>query len=111
MLNRFDQIIAYRPLGRDVVKQIARQVLTAALTREGLQRRGTSVVFDEEVVDALTAAGFDPLLGARPLKRAVERLVVAPLADLLGRSPRAPSRLRLRRREDGDIEIVADASG
>jgi ATP-dependent Clp protease ATP-binding subunit ClpC len=108
LLNRFDQIIAYRPLSREVVQRIARQALGAALAREGLQRRGTAVVFDEEVVDTLAAAGFEPLLGARPLKRAVERLVVAPLAELLGRSPRTPARLRLRRAQNGQIEIVAD---
>jgi ATP-dependent Clp protease ATP-binding subunit ClpC len=105
LLNRFDQIIAYRPLGRDVVRRITRQALAAALAREGLQRRGIVVDFDEEVVDALVAVGFDPLLGARPLKRAVERTVVAPLADLLGRTAHPPARLRLRVGEGGMIEI------
>jgi ATP-dependent Clp protease ATP-binding subunit ClpC len=111
LLNRFDQIIAYRPLTHDVVRAIARQALLAALAREGLQRRGTVVEFDEAVVDALVAIGFDPLLGARPLKRAVERHVVAPLAELLGQAHRPVNGLRLRVSEGGAIEIERRTQG
>ena len=96
LLNRFDQIVPYRPLGPEVIAQLARRALGAALAREGLARRGVTVAWDEAVVERLAALGFDARLGARPLKRAVEDHVVAPLARLLAaRSAAPPSRLRL----------------
>jgi ATP-dependent Clp protease ATP-binding subunit ClpC len=87
MLNRFDQIVPYRPLAPDTVAAIARKQLQAALEREGLKRRGVKVVCDEAVVARLAEVGFDLRYGARPLKRAVEQHVIAPIARLLAAGP------------------------
>jgi len=96
LLNRFDQIVPYRPLGAEVIAQLARRALEKAVEREGLARRGVVVTWDEAVVTRLAELGFDPRLGARPLKRAVEEHVVAPLARLLAaRSAKPPARVRL----------------
>jgi ATP-dependent Clp protease ATP-binding subunit ClpC len=103
LLNRFDQIVPYRPLGAGVIAQLARRALTAALAREGLVRRGVTVEWDEAVVARLAELGFDPRLGARPLKRAIEEHVVTPLARVLAaRSAVPPPKLRL---------VVAAATG
>jgi ATP-dependent Clp protease ATP-binding subunit ClpC len=107
LLNRFDQIVPYRPLSTEVVGRLARKALAEALGREGLLERGVTVEFDDAVVARLAELGFDARLGARPLKRAVETHVVAPLARLLARSAVHPaSRLHLVVGEGGRIEIT-----
>jgi ATP-dependent Clp protease ATP-binding subunit ClpC len=103
LLNRFDQIVPYRPLGRDVIASLARRLLDAALAREGLGRRGVQVNYDDEVVERLAALGFDARLGARPLKRAVEQHVVVPIAELLAATARKPTAIALRVAPDGRI--------
>jgi ATP-dependent Clp protease ATP-binding subunit ClpC len=108
LLNRFDQIVPYRPLGPEVIAQLARRALEKAVEREGLARRGVVVTWDEAVVTRLAELGFDPRLGARPLKRAVEEHVVAPLARLLAaRSAAPPRRVRLAVRS-GSVAVEAE---
>jgi ATP-dependent Clp protease ATP-binding subunit ClpC len=97
LVNRFDQIVPYRPLSPDVIAILARRALEQAVAREGLLRRGVSVSWDDAVVARPAAIGFDAALGARPLKRAVERHVVGPLSQLLaGRSHSPPRSVHIR---------------
>jgi ATP-dependent Clp protease ATP-binding subunit ClpC len=105
LLNRFDHIVPYRPLTREIMRPLARRVLEQALAREGLTRRGITVRFAEPVVDRLMELGFDPRLGARPLKRAVEQHVVAPLAAKLSRES-VTGEMVLEVGEDGEIGIT-----
>jgi len=109
LLNRFDQVVPYRPLSREVIASLARRTLDAAVAREGIGRRGVAVRYDQAVVDRLAALGFDARLGARPLRRAVEQHVVVPLAELLSGMPRKPARITLRVAPDG--RIIADPEG
>ncbi|MBY0456737.1 MAG: AAA family ATPase [Gemmataceae bacterium] len=81
--NRMDAVVTFRPLLPGSVRAITRRELDAIARREGLARAGVSVVWGEELVDHLAAIGFDPRYGARPLQRAIEREVVAPLARWL----------------------------
>jgi ATP-dependent Clp protease ATP-binding subunit ClpC len=107
LVNRLDQIVAYHPLTPAEVKAIAVRVLERAVRREGLARRGVSVRWSPEVVDRLAELGFDPRYGARPLKRAVEQHVVAPLAALLAKAGTgAPKSIHLS--VDSSGAIVAD---
>jgi ATP-dependent Clp protease ATP-binding subunit ClpC len=92
LLNRFDQIVPYRPLSPEVISTLARRALEQAIVREGLSRRGIRVDWDDAVVRRLTELGFDPRLGARPLKRAVEQHVVGPIARLLASRTHSPPR-------------------
>jgi ATP-dependent Clp protease ATP-binding subunit ClpC len=81
--NRMDQVVTFRPLGPESVKAIARRELDAITKREGLLRGGVKVAWSDALVDRLAGIGFDARYGARPLQRAVEREVVAPLAKWL----------------------------
>lgn len=83
LLNRIDHVIAYRSLDFRAIEEIARRLLDAALRREGLLRRGVTVSLGERVIAWLAQAGFHPRYGARPMKRAIEQHVVAPLALVL----------------------------
>lgn len=87
--NRMDAVVTFRPLLPASVRAIARRELDAIATRDGLVRGGASVRWSEALVGHLAAIGFDPRYGARPLQRAIEREVVAPLARWLLAHPGA----------------------
>ncbi|ATB49084.1 AAA family ATPase [Corallococcus macrosporus] len=106
LLNRLDRVVPYRALTEDVIAALARRALEAALAREGLSRRGVKVTFGEDVVKHLARTGFDARYGARPLKRAVEQQVVAPLARwLAAQATRAPPQVVLRVGTEGRIAL------
>ncbi|MCY1021770.1 AAA family ATPase [Pyxidicoccus sp. MSG2] len=106
LLNRLDQVVPYRALTPEVIRALARRTLEAALTREGLTRRGVKVSFGEDVVEHLARTGFDARYGARPLKRAVEQHVVTPLAQWLAAHASAPpAQVVLRVGADGRVEL------
>jgi len=78
-----DAVVTFRPLLLASVRAITRRELDAIAKREGLVRGGVAVDWSEPLVDHLAAIGFDARYGARPLQRAIEREVVAPLARWL----------------------------
>jgi ATP-dependent Clp protease ATP-binding subunit ClpC len=79
-VNRIDRVVVFRPLGRGVMRELLRKELNDVLTRRGLRTRQWAVEWDESAVEFLLEKGFTADLGARPLKRAVERYLLAPLA-------------------------------
>ncbi|MDQ3806340.1 MAG: AAA family ATPase, partial [Acidobacteriota bacterium] len=79
-VNRLDRVVVFRPLGRAVMRDLLRKELTDVLGRRGLRTRQWAVEWDESAVDFLLEMGFTADLGARPLKRAVERYLLSPLA-------------------------------
>jgi ATP-dependent Clp protease ATP-binding subunit ClpC len=81
--NRMDQVVTFRPLKPEGVRAITRRELDAIAKRDGLLRGGVRVAWSVALVEYLAGIGFDPRYGARPLQRAVEREVVAPLARWL----------------------------
>ncbi len=81
--NRMDAVVTFRPLLPASVMAITRRELADIAQREGLARGGVSVTWSESLVGHLAAIGFDARYGARPLQRAIEREVVAPLARWL----------------------------
>ncbi|MCA9639149.1 MAG: ATP-dependent Clp protease ATP-binding subunit, partial [Myxococcales bacterium] len=83
LFNRFDEVLAFRALERDDVREIARRLLMQLGTHL-LTERGLKLEMEEEALDVLLdAGGFDPTLGARPMRRSIARLIEAPLAELL----------------------------
>jgi len=79
-LNRIDRTVVFRPLEADTMRKIALRELGQVLLRSGLLRRRLVVDIDDSIVDFLMAQGFSRAYGARPLKRAVERHVLLPVA-------------------------------
>jgi ATP-dependent Clp protease ATP-binding subunit ClpC len=83
LYNRLDEVLVFHPLSPDDVREIARRQL-ATLASSLEQDRRILLVFDEAVLDALLAlGGYQPELGARPMRRAIARHVEGPLAELL----------------------------
>ncbi|MEP7334817.1 MAG: ATP-dependent chaperone ClpB [Actinomycetota bacterium] len=77
-LNRIDEIVVFKPLTRDQLGEIVE--LQLARLRERLAERGLSLELADTAKEVVTEAGWDPTYGARPLKRAIQRLVENPLA-------------------------------
>ncbi|MGE5176393.1 MAG: AAA family ATPase, partial [Hyphomicrobiales bacterium] len=82
-LNRFDRVVVFRPLHRAAMRQVLEKELRLALKLRGLRTRDWAVEWDETAVDFLLARGFTHELGARPLKRAIERYFLAPLSETI----------------------------
>jgi ATP-dependent Clp protease ATP-binding subunit ClpC len=100
-LNRLDRVLVMRPLGRDDLLRIARRELGKVYRREGLVERDLLLEVDDGVLGLLLDRGTDPKYGARPLKRAIEEIVMVPLARaLLGSGWRRFQLLRIAREGD-----------
>lgn len=85
MFNRLDRIVPFAPLGTDVIRRIADREWHKVLNRDGVRFRELALTADGALLDHLAAVGFDPRYGARPLKRAMERELLAPLARQMNR--------------------------
>jgi ATP-dependent Clp protease ATP-binding subunit ClpC len=79
-LNRIDRVVVFRPLTRSVARDILVKELRDVLTRRGFRHRDWAVEWEESAIDFLLEHGFSNELGARPLKRAIERYLLSPLA-------------------------------
>ena len=80
-LNRVDEIIVFHQLSRAVLRQIAQKLLDGVSERMG--QAGVFLSVDDSALDALVLHGFDPLYGARPLRRAIRTAIEDPAAELL----------------------------
>jgi ATP-dependent Clp protease ATP-binding subunit ClpB len=78
-VNRLDEIVVFHPLGRGHIRDIARIQMRGLTAR--LAERELRLEIDEAALDLLGNAGFDPVYGARPLKRAIQQQLENPLAQ------------------------------
>lgn len=78
-INRIDEVVVFHPLAAEQIKGIASIQLD--LLRERLAERDLGLKLNPEVLDRLAQAGFDPVYGARPLKRAITQMIENPLAQ------------------------------
>jgi ATP-dependent Clp protease ATP-binding subunit ClpB len=77
-LNRIDEIVEFKPLAREQLGEIVE--LQLARLRARLAERGIQLELTDAAKEVVAEAGWDPTYGARPLKRALQRLVENPLA-------------------------------
>jgi ATP-dependent Clp protease ATP-binding subunit ClpB len=77
-LNRIDEVIVFHPLGRQHLEQIVDIQLRGLLQR--LQARKIDVELTDRARQHIVAEGYDPVYGARPLKRTLQRQLLDPLA-------------------------------
>jgi ATP-dependent Clp protease ATP-binding subunit ClpB len=96
LLNRIDEVVIFRPLGKGEIKQIVEIQLRSL--RRRLAERNITLDLTDAAKELVAREGFDPVYGARPLRRTIQKDIVQPLA------------MRLLRGEfhDGD-HVVVDA--
>ena len=87
LLNRIDEIIPFHPLSPDTVLRICRQELSRLTSREGLRNRPIEVVVGSGVDEHLASKGYHKLYGARPLKRTLDSLLLAPISAQINAHP------------------------
>jgi ATP-dependent Clp protease ATP-binding subunit ClpC len=82
-VNRLDRIIVFRALGREQMRSIVAKELAQVLERRGLRTREWAVEWEPSALEFLLEKGFSHAMGARPLKRAIDQHLLAPLAATL----------------------------
>ncbi len=80
MFNRLDRVVTFLPLSRSVLHDITRRELERLQQRDGVRYRPLAMQFDASLAPWLVDRSYDPRYGARPLQRAIERHLFAPLA-------------------------------
>ncbi len=87
-INRIDDIVVFHPLGTEQIRKIVD--IQLVYLRKRLQERNMDLVLDESARDLMAEAGFDPVYGARPLKRAIQQQIENPLAQHILRGGFSP---------------------
>src|SRR4029453_11103890 len=109
-LNRIDEVIVFHKLTKEEITEIVELLLKRI--RESLAERELSLNLSDEAADFLVEKGWDPAMGARPLRRAIQRYIEDPLADeVLAQSMPAGSTIEVGKAPEDDerdmiIEIV-----
>jgi len=80
-INRVDEVVIFEPLGHDQIAGITE--IQMGRLRQRLAERDLSLELAPEALEKLIAVGYDPVYGARPLKRAIQRWIENPLAQLI----------------------------
>ena len=80
-INRVDELVVFHPLDKAELRRITEIQLSHL--RERLESMGIGLSVTEVAVDTLAEAGFDPVYGARPLKRTIQQAIENPLANEL----------------------------
>ena len=111
-LNRVSDIVVFHQLSREEIKEIVDIMMIEVDAR--LKDAEIEMTFDESIKDMLAKEGYDEKMGARPLRRAISRLIEDPLSEelLLGKIP-TNTPLVLRAREDNTIyfeKVDSDAA-
>jgi ATP-dependent Clp protease ATP-binding subunit ClpB len=103
-LNRVDDIVVFKQLTREQIAEIIDVQLEKL--RKNLEERGITIELDESARDLLVAEGYDPVYGARPLKRAIQNLIQNPLAvNLLNGTISSGQKVKATA-EDGQIRFL-----
>jgi ATP-dependent Clp protease ATP-binding subunit ClpA len=109
--NRLDRVIPFRKLGRDEMGRIARRLVNDVLAREGFAQRKCVLNVSADALDRVIAAGYDPALGARAMKRAVERELTQPAAARLAALNPEELTVVTVRAGDGGLAVNVQAPG
>ena len=103
LLNRIDEVIVFHKLSKDEIKSIVEQLTKRV--REQMKVHEVSIELTEAAKEFMVDKGYDPTMGARPLRRAIQRFIEDPLADfILGRNLQPGSTVLVDHKEE-DEEI------
>jgi ATP-dependent Clp protease ATP-binding subunit ClpC len=105
-LNRIDDVIVFHKLQKEEIKQIVELLLLRI--RETMAERELQLELSGDAKEMLVEKGWDPAMGARPLRRAIQRYVEDPLADFVLREeivPGATVVIDPPENDDGDVRL------
>lgn len=88
-INRIDETVVFEPLSQEQVRGIA--IIQLKILQRRLKERELALTMEGKVIDKLTQSGYDPVYGARPLKRTIQQMVENPLSQRLLAGDFAPN--------------------
>ena len=106
-INRVDDIVVFHPLSADQIRDIV--VIQLRYLQARLAERDMRLELDDAALDKLAEAGFDPVYGARPLKRAIQQYIENPLAQEILRGQFGPGDLIRATVADDQLAFAAQA--
>lgn len=80
-VNRIDEILLFNPLSKDAIRKIA--ILQLTRLKDKLSKNGINITIDDSAINYIVEIGFEPEMGARPIKRTIDKHIVDPLAQNL----------------------------
>src|SRR5438270_9371199 len=105
LLNRTDEVIVFHKLTKEEITTIVELVLRRL--REQMGEHEVAIELTNEAKELLVEKGYDPAMGARPLRRAIQRYIEDPLADfVLGRSLEPGSTILVERKDEDEVDIT-----
>jgi ATP-dependent Clp protease ATP-binding subunit ClpC len=105
LLNRIDEVIVFHKLSKEEITTIVDLVLRRL--REQMGEHEVAIELTDEAKELLVEKGYDPAMGARPLRRAIQRHIEDPLADfVLGRSLEPGSTILVERKNEDEVDIT-----
>ena len=81
LINRFDEVIVFEPLRFQDMVEIVKLQMKGIIKL--IEEQNMGFAYTDEVISEIVKAGFDPLYGARPLRRAIQRLIENPISNLI----------------------------
>ena len=106
-LNRIDETIVFRQLTRENIRAITSNLIRTVSAR--VENMGVRLSVTDEALDKLAEQGFDPIYGARPLRRTIQTAVEDRVAELLLEGTVKPGDTAEVRVEDGRLTVVKAA--
>ncbi|MDX6547744.1 MAG: ATP-dependent Clp protease ATP-binding subunit ClpC, partial [Gaiellales bacterium] len=103
LLNRIDEVIVFHKLSKEEIKSIVDQLMKRL--REQMKVHEVSIELTDSAKDMMVERGYDPTMGARPLRRAIQRFIEDPLADFVLARNIKPGSTVLVDHVDGDDEV------
>jgi ATP-dependent Clp protease ATP-binding subunit ClpC len=104
LLNRIDEVIVFHKLTREEIKTIVDLMMKRL--RDQMGEHASDVELTDEAKELLVEKGYDPTMGARPLRRAIQRYIEDPLADfVLGAEVKAGSTILVDKKRDTEDEV------
>ncbi len=103
-INRVDEIVVFHPLAKEQIREIAKIQLQHLAAR--LHDQDFTMHISDEAIDILGEAGFDPVYGARPLKRAIQQYLENPLAQMLLKGEYMPGDVINITANESELEFV-----
>ncbi len=104
LLNRIDEVIVFHKLAKSEIKVIVELLLKRL--RDQMGEYSAEISLTDEAKDLLVDKGYDPTMGARPLRRAIQRYIEDPLADfVLGREITPGSTILVDKKRDSEDEV------
>ena len=104
LLNRIDEVIVFHKLTKEEIKVIVDLLMKRLRDQMGVHAADVSLT--DEAKELLVEKGYDPTMGARPLRRAIQRYIEDPLADfVLGQEITAGSTILVDKKHDSDDEV------